>query len=181
MADSSAGAAAFDPALARDAFRVAMRQVASTVNVVTVLDEAGNRHGMTATAMCSVSFDPPSLLVCVNRSTSTYSMLGLHRGFCVNILAAEQEHVARAFATSGNHRERFKMGDWKEGWQGLPSLSGCRASIFCSIDAVVPTGTHVVIVGVVREVLNGGKGQPLIYLDGKFGLWGPDPVGHLTL
>jgi flavin reductase (DIM6/NTAB) family NADH-FMN oxidoreductase RutF len=151
-----------------DAFRLAMRRVAATVNIVTTADPNGVWAGITATAMNSVSFDPPSLLVCVNRSASLHAALVARQLFCVNVLSAEQADIAARFAVAEDRALRFQHGDWREGRLGLPYLRGCCASLFCEVANLVEFGTHTVIIGIVVETIAAEGRQPLVYLDGCY-------------
>src|SRR5690242_10527487 len=80
------------------AFKAAMRRLAATVTVLSTTAENGRRHGMTATAVTSVSADPPAVLACVNRSAALHAQLGLGRRLCINLLHCSQQRLSEVFA-----------------------------------------------------------------------------------
>ena len=148
-------------------FRSAMRMLATTVSVVTTADE-GIWYGMTATAVTSLCADPCALLVCINQATSSHGAVAYTRQFCVNLLEARQEPVARAFAGQLNGQSRFDVGSWSADPKGLPYLEGAQASIFCDVDQSVAYRTHTIFVGRVRDVRHHLVRSPLIYHDGQY-------------
>jgi flavin reductase len=103
-----------------DAFRTAMRHVAATVYAVTT-GHGGGRYGILATAVSSLSFEPPSLLVCVNRSASLHAPLASAEVFCVNVLGLGNRDVAEHFMRP-LPIDRFAVGEWEES-HGVPVLS----------------------------------------------------------
>jgi len=155
-----------DPALG-DAFRQAMRRVAATVNVISICVD-GKPMGITATAVSSVSMDPPSLLVCINQAASLHAPMGDMSHFCVNVLHGSQEEVARLFADRARHALRFASGGWEEDGDGPPRLHDAQATILCRRIDSHSFGTHSIFIGVVEEVQVRGDIDPLVYLDGAF-------------
>lgn len=149
-----------------DVFRDAMRCMASTVSLVTAHDERG-RHGMAASAVISVSVDPPSLLVAVNQGASIHSVIRATRRFCVSVLACEQVNLVRAFSSSALRSERFADDAWAADPDGLPYLPAAQCALACAVDAELDYGTHTLFVGQVRRVLSGPKRSPLIWFDGS--------------
>lgn len=148
-------------------FRNAMRRLTSAVTVISTAFE-GHRCGMTATAVTSVSTDPPSLLVCINRASTIHDpMIGSGR-FCVNILQAHQIGIAEAFSGAQKGEDRFSAGAWSTDPFGIPHLAEAQANIFCGVDAVNAYGTHSVIIGKVQGVLVQGNIAPLLYQDGRY-------------
>ena len=105
------------PRALRDNFRAAMRRFTATVSVISCCLD-GRRHGMTATAVTSVSLDPPSLLVCVNRNGRLFGMLERSPRFCVNVLHAAQSAVSQTFAQP-HSAERFAQGEWEDDAFGI--------------------------------------------------------------
>lgn len=150
-----------------DAYRLAMRRVASTVNVITICVD-GHPMGITATAMSSLAMDPPSLLICINRSSSLHGSMTDVEHFRVNVLQCEQKHLSHMFANSSMRELRFASG-----WQfeeGLPPrLLDAQASILCRRIDHHEFGTHSIFIGVVEDVIVRPDVQPLVYLDGRYG------------
>lgn len=150
----------------RPAFRQAMRRVASTVNVITLCVD-GVPMGITATAMSSISMDPPSLLICINRMAAVHGSLGGVDHFRVNVLHREQEHLARMFADSSQADLRFASG-WDVDGNGPPRLGDAQASILCRRIDHHQFGTHSIFIGVVEDVMVRDEVDPLVYLDGAY-------------
>jgi flavin reductase len=148
-------------------FRKAMRRLTSAVTVITTCHESC-RYGMTATAVTSVSADPPSLLICINRSSSVHDPLIGSGRFCVNILLAEQTDIAAAFSGGVPQEMRFSQGSWAADETGVPFLHDAQANIFCEADAISSYGTHSIIVGKVADVLVHDRVTPLLYQNGRY-------------
>jgi flavin reductase len=148
-------------------FRQAMRRLTSTVTVITACHE-DRRYGMTATAVTSVTADPPSRLICVNRSASLHEPLIRSGRFCVNVLLAEQTDIATAFSGGRPQEARFAEGHWNADDFGVPFLRDAQANIFCDADAMSSYGTHSIIIGKVSDILIHGRITPLLYQDGKY-------------
>lgn len=142
-----------------DAFRDALSRFASGVTVVTVANE-GKLHGMTASSFASVSLDPPRVVVCLDKSSRTRALLA--DTFAVNILSADQEDAARAFAGSGE--KPFGKMSHELGISGAPLLHGCIAWVECETSSIVDGGDHDMIIGNVIGC-RVEQGQPLLYFD----------------
>jgi len=161
-----------DEDLLRD-FKLAMRRLAATISLVTTVDEAGELHGMAATALASVSTDPPSLLICVNRQASLHEPLSAVQRFCVNLLHREHASIVGIFSDPQHRARRFEGPDWYPGRDGLPALKGAQASIFCTLDKAIPYGSHSICIGLVNEVACRREIEPLIYSNATFRSVGP--------
>ena len=146
--------------------RAAMRRLVSGVAVITTHD-GGEPHGMTATSVSSLSFEPPSLLICINRSASMHDIVEASGRFCVNLLSRDQEAVGMRFAQKPDGPSRFEAVGWTS-VHGLPRLAGVQASIFCTKAADLRFGTHTIFVGTVDDVDVGAEIDPLTYVDGRF-------------
>jgi flavin reductase len=153
-----------------DAFKLAMRRVASTVNVITIC-VGGEPMGITATAMSSISLDPPSLLVCINRSASMHGSMEDVAHFSVNVLHRDQEEVAQIFADRRHKALRFADG-WSVDCERPPRLLNAQASFLCRRIDHHRFGTHSIFIGQVEEVAMRGDVHPLVYLDGRYGAAG---------
>jgi len=148
----------------RAAFIGAMRAVASSVTVVTT-DGATGRHGATVSAFCSVSADPPSVLVCLKADSRIARSVAANGAFCVNVLPRARADVANRFAGCDDHRvaDRFDGIDC-EG--DLPAIDGATAFL-CELTERLDSGTHAVLVGRVTRV-RPGTPEPLTYLNGAY-------------
>ena len=166
-----AGAAWGEPGAAahrcRDDFRLAMRGVAATVNIVTLLAD-GQPMGMTATAMSSVSMEPPSLLVCINSCLTMHAPMEGVTHFCVNVLNGAHEELARMFADPASKAARFKTG-WLIDGRRPPRLADAQAAMLCRRIDHHRFGTHSIFIGQVEEVIVRPDARPLIYCDGAYG------------
>ena len=148
-----------------------MRQLAAGVTLVTTQHE-GRRAGLTATAVCSLSAEPPQLLACINRQAETYRIVQTSGAFAVNVLASHQQPLAEAFAGTvgiyGDHR--FDLADWSTLRTGSPVLLPCLATFDCRLVEAVPAATHSIFIGRVEEVALELDLQPLVYAGGDYGL-----------
>ncbi|HEX5182480.1 MAG TPA: flavin reductase family protein [Allosphingosinicella sp.] len=148
-------------------FRRAMRRVASTVNVITIC-VGGVPMGITATAMSSISLDPPSLLVCINRTSSMHGSMEDVSHFRVNVLHCDQEEMARMFADRRHQALRFSEG-WTVDCERPPRLVDAQASLLCRRIDHHRFGTHSIFIGQVEEVILREEVAPLVYLNGSYG------------
>ena len=148
-------------------FRDAMRRVAATVNIVTT-EADGVPMGMTATAVSSLSAEPPSLLVCVNQTASMHDSLALASHFCVNVLHHDQLEISRVFSDSTLRDIRFSSGGWQRHDDGTPFLPDAQASLLCERSQLIAFETHSICIGRVTDVRVRSDVNPLIYLNGRF-------------
>lgn len=162
-------------------FKRAMRRLASTVTIISTADVNGNRYGMTATAVNSVSTDPPSLLICVNHNANIHAPLAGRGVFCVNVLTTEHEDLVSAFSGRLTGSERFTVGDWRDDGRGIPYLEDAQCNLVCDVDTVVPSGTHSIIVGRVTAVRVAEGIAPLIYADGRLAASQSLTAGHVRV
>ena len=150
-----------------DMFRQAMRRVASTVNVITICP-GGEPMGITATAMSSLAMDPPSLLVCINKTAALHASMEDVSHFCVNVLHRDQEEMARMFADRRQHALRFTSG-WEVDCARPPRLIDAQAAILCRRTDHHRFATHSIFIGVVEAVSVRDEFAPLVYLNGSYG------------
>lgn len=150
-------------------FKHGMRQLAASVNIITVMHD-GVRDGLTATAVCSIAAEPPHLLVCVNASAGAHGPIHRSGAFCLNVLARDQEAIARRFAgMDGSQRtERFALGEWAALSTGAPVLKDALANFDCIVVREIEAATHTIFIGRVLAVRSDPHGEPLIYGDGRF-------------
>lgn len=150
-----------------DAFRQAMRKVPSAVTIVTAEHE-GRRRGLTATAVCSVSADPPQVLACVSKGGRAHACIEQARTFGINYLAESQEPIAVAFSNSAEDPDaRFEADDWARGAEGVPLLQNALVSFACRVAQSIDCGTHTVFIGEILEARHQGH-RSLLYKSGKF-------------
>lgn len=154
-------------------FRKIWRGFGSTIALVAT-EHQGHRHAMLATAVTSVSMDPPSVLVCVNRAASAHASLSQRGAFSLGLLPAEAHELGRHLAGASS-AERFSRGAWGtvaaggEAIDGLPYVEDAQATLFCTIDATLDYGTHTIFVARVEHMTEAGPSDPLLYCEGQYG------------
>lgn len=152
-------------------FRAAMRRFSAACTIVTTAAN-GDRAGFTATAVCSLTAEPASLLVCINRSTYAHGLIERAGALSVNVLAREHEQIARRFAgmvPGAAPETRFEEGHWMEGEIGMPVLADAMAIFECEVRETLLASTHsIFICEVVAVTIPEGSDEPLIYFDGRF-------------
>ncbi len=150
-------------AVGQAAYRDAMARLGAAVNVVTSDGPAG-RCGFTASSVCSVTDDPPTLLVCLNRTSANNARFKRNGVLCVNVLAAHHEALSSAFAGAPDQATRFAGGRWTTLATGAPVLDDARVAFDCRIAQVTEVGTHSVLFCEVEAIRTGDDGEALIYL-----------------
>lgn len=155
--------------MTNDEFRAAMSHQAGAVAIITV-GETGARTGLTATAVASVSDDPPMLLVCVNKSASAHEPICVTRAFGVNFLSETQSDIAACFSgqTGLRGEARFGAGDWLTATTGAPILQDAAASLDCEVVQQIDAATHSVFIGAVKSAAHTLDAPPLIYFRSRF-------------
>ncbi|MGH7700878.1 MAG: flavin reductase family protein [Gemmatimonadales bacterium] len=146
-------------------FRQLLGRFATGVTVLTTRTPDGRPIGMTASAVASVSLDPPLLLVCVDRRHDMHGALQTATHFALNVLAADQEALSRRFAADAV--DRFDGVGYVESKRGLPLLDGVVATIECEKQTAVPGGDHTVFVGLVTGGAVTDR-RPLLYYRGGY-------------
>lgn len=155
-----------------DAFKNGMRHLGSAVSLVTTGTGEGDWQGLTASAVCSLSAEPPRLLACINKSAGPHDAIVETRNMCINVLAAQHAEIASIFASTKDTERRFKTGSWSSGKSGAPVLSDCLVAFECRVSDVVDKGTHSVVFGDVVAVHAHTEQAPMIYYNANFGSFG---------
>jgi flavin reductase (DIM6/NTAB) family NADH-FMN oxidoreductase RutF/nitroreductase len=153
-----------DALVSGDRFKSLMRNIASSVAVITT-NQFERPHGMTATAICSVSADPATILIVVNRSTRSHPIISAAKAFTINILADHQHAIGRRFASK--HDDPFDGIKYRAGLNGSPIIDGVAAHIACVTVSEIEVETHTIFVG---RVVGGdvSKAPPLLYHEGAY-------------
>lgn len=153
----------------REAFVQAMRGAVTGVNVVATDGPIG-RFGLTVSAFCSVSADPPTVLVCINRQSPLRAAIMANQRFSVNVLSAEQRPLAETFAGLSKHHRPYEFDPqlWEEGASGSPVLTDAVANFDCTLELAIPSGSHAIFFGRVIAV-NRRPATPLIYTNRTYG------------
>jgi flavin reductase (DIM6/NTAB) family NADH-FMN oxidoreductase RutF len=148
--------------------RQAMRRLAASVVVVTAR-YGGTRYAMAASAVTSLSMDPPSILICVNKTASIYPVLAAGNDFCINVLSGSHQELSAACSGALKGEDRFTIGEWRtDPDTDTPFLGDAQASLICAVDGTHHYGTHGIFIGKVKRVHLHGDVYPLIYIDGRY-------------
>jgi flavin reductase (DIM6/NTAB) family NADH-FMN oxidoreductase RutF len=151
--------------ISKDEFRAALGRFASGVTAVTARDADGRLHGITVSAFCSVSLDPPLILICIDKNTGSHRALTQTDSFVVNILSEDQQYVSDRFASY--LPDKFETLEYSLGFDDLPVLEGALANLECRLVSSHDNGDHTIFVGQIeRATINDGK--PIIYFHGNY-------------
>jgi flavin reductase (DIM6/NTAB) family NADH-FMN oxidoreductase RutF len=150
-------------------YRALMREVSGAVTIVAA-GAGSDRSGLTATAVCSVSDQPPTLLVCLNRGSQTLEVIRRTGSFTVNVLAGTMTALAEQFAgrTGSAGGDKFSVGEWSVLCTGAPALSASLATLDCNVAEVTEVATHAIVFGHVVAGTRGPGGPALLYARGGY-------------
>jgi flavin reductase (DIM6/NTAB) family NADH-FMN oxidoreductase RutF len=151
--------------ISKEDFRGALSRFASGITVVTSVDDAGRLHGMTVSAFCSVSLEPPLILICISKDTGSHDSIAKIKKFAVNILREDQAELSERF--SAPVEDKFGSTEYHESPDGLPLLNGALANLECRLVHSYDGGDHTVYVGEVENAAMFG-GQPLLHFRGDY-------------
>jgi flavin reductase len=145
-----------------------MRRLCAGVSLITTSHE-GTPYGLIVTSATALTGEPPTLLVCVNKQTSSHDPLIKAGIFCVNLLTEHDENVAGQFSSSARRHERFQDANWTTLVTGAPVYRGALATFDCAVDRIIPYETHSIVIGAIKAVhLTDDKADPLLYLGGRY-------------
>lgn len=153
------------------AMKLGMRRLASGVCILSAQTAEGEMFAMTVSSVTSVSDNPASLLVCINKLVSQHSYLSTPgTRFAINALNSNQQDLSNLCAGREQGRDRFSLGSWQQDEYSVPYLTDAQAVFFCEADKVMEYGTHHIVVGKIHQVLVGEDDvNPLLYVDGGYG------------
>lgn len=143
-------------------FRNGMSRLGASVNVTSTVS-GDKRYGFTASAVCSVSDTPATLLVCINRASSCFHAFENARHFCVNTLMPGQEDISNLFGGKTLMEDRFALGEWREGLTGVPVLANASVSFECELTNAVDEATHRILFGRVINIRENEEQATLLY------------------
>jgi len=160
-----------------ESFRLGMRRLAASVTILTTAGPDVGRAGMTATAVSSVTADPPTLMCCVNRNNATRHAIAAAGCVAVNLLSSSDHELASRFATAMPPEERFRAGSWTTLATGAPALETAAGVFDCLIGHSIEIGSHTVFFGEVQAVqVRDQHVRPLLYAHGGYGSFAGAPV-----
>ncbi|HZE51898.1 MAG TPA: flavin reductase family protein [Bradyrhizobium sp.] len=150
-------------------FRSAMRHLAGGVSVITA-GRGKDITGMTVTSVSSLSVDPPTLIVCINRDSSSWPLLKRHGVFGVNILTADQLDIAERFTGKDGLKgaDRFTGAEWMTRMSGVPLLVGALAVVDCEAEEIVERHSHAIVIGRVLDMQISTRTAALAYWQGQY-------------
>lgn len=158
--------------LSSEQFRNALSRLGAAVNVVTTDGPAG-RHGMTASAVCSVTDTPPTVLVCMNRKSGKHQLFRDNGVLCINVLSGHHQALSGRFATPEQADTRFDHDQWTTLSTGAPVLVDASASLDCRISEIAEVGTHSVFFCEVVAVSTSERPGGLVWFDRTYHMLGP--------
>jgi flavin reductase (DIM6/NTAB) family NADH-FMN oxidoreductase RutF len=148
-----------------DEFRSALGRFASGITVVTAKNAGGRFFGITVSAFCSVSLEPPLILVCIDKNTGSHHAIEETRAFVVNILREDQAHLSDRFAAF--LPDKFDSVNFRLGLDGLPVLEDVLANLECRLKYSHDGGDHTIFVGEIERA-NVNDGNPLLHWRGNY-------------
>ena len=150
----------------QDNFRLAMRRYIYSVSIMSNKDNADNPNAITVSSVTSISMDPPSLLICINKSSRIHNSIELGSKFCINLLNNEQEDLSNICSDEDMYDQRFKDENWN--LDGIPFLKNAQANIFCKVDKLTSYHTHTIVIGLVEDANYADEISTLTYVDGEY-------------
>lgn len=155
--------------ISADAFRGVMRTLVGGVSVLTV-GRGQDISGMTVTSVTSLAVDPATVIVSVNRASSSWPLLARYRIFGISIPGADQLDVAETFAgkTGAKGADRFRGAEWDIGVTGVPLLRGAASTLDCEVEELIERHSHTIVIGRVRDARVAEYVSALAYWDGRY-------------
>jgi flavin reductase (DIM6/NTAB) family NADH-FMN oxidoreductase RutF len=151
--------------ISKDEFRAALGRFPSGVTVVTTIDSENRLHGITVSAFCSVSLEPPLILVCIDKEAGSHHAFEQSKAFVVNILREDQQFLSDRFASQ--MPDKFENVKYRAGIERLPVLEDVLVNLECRLVNAHDSGDHTIYIGeIVVATVNDGK--PLVYFRGEY-------------
>jgi flavin reductase (DIM6/NTAB) family NADH-FMN oxidoreductase RutF len=150
----------------QDNFRLAMRRYIYSVSIMSNKDDNGNLNAITVSSVTSISMDPPSLLICINKSSRIHNTLQVGSKFCINLLNKKQIELSNICSDEDSYEKRFRDEHWNI--KEIPFLSNAQANIFCKVDKLTSYHTHTIIIGLVEDANYAEEISTLTYVDGEY-------------
>ena len=152
--------------MSKEQFLIAMRFLASSVSVVSAKDSNEKLYAMTASSVTSLTVDPPSILVCVNKGASIHDVLLPGVDFCINILSKEQQDVSNLCSSKDSESLRYANDFWNT--DETPFLKDAQSNIFSQVDEVINYNSHSIVIAKVLAAQSADSFNGLIYADGGY-------------
>lgn len=150
----------------RDNFRLAMRKYVYSVSILSNLDSNSSPNAITVSSVTSISMDPPSILVCINKMSKIHESISVGSQFCINLLKKNHEELSNICSRTDHKELRFIDKNWN--LDSLPFIKNAQANIFCHVDKIYPYHTHSIVIGIVDDVSYLDGIATLTYVDGQY-------------
>ena len=150
----------------QDNFRLAMRRYIYSVSIMSNKDNADNPNAITVSSVTSISMNPPSLLICINKSSRIHDTIELGSKFCINLLNSNQQNLSNICSDEEMYDQRFKDKNWN--LDDIPFLQNAQANIFCKVDKLTSYHTHTIVVGLVEDANYADEISTLTYVNGEY-------------
>lgn len=150
----------------QDNFRKAMRNYVYSVSILSNVSENKEYHAITVSSVTSVSIDPPSILVCINKTAGIHDSIKLGSKYCINLLTKDHEELSNTCSSYEEEKNRFASDVWDI--SKIPFIKDAQANIFCEVDQLIEYHTHTIVIGKVIEATNKDIINTLTYVDGSY-------------
>jgi flavin reductase (DIM6/NTAB) family NADH-FMN oxidoreductase RutF len=147
-------------------FKIAMRKYAYSVSIVSNTSNEGINNAITISSFTSISVDPPSVLMCINKSSSIHKTLIIDSSFCINLLNEKQKEIAELCANPNKSDERFNNKKWTK--SNPPKLLEALVHLTCRVDKIIDYETHSIVIGIVKESTTSKHNNALMYKNQRF-------------
>ena len=150
----------------QDNFRLAMRKYIYSVSIMSNRDSNDNPNAITVSSVTSISMEPPSILICINKSSKIHDSIVSGSKFCINLLTKDQHELSNICSDDQKHDQRFVDQNWN--LDNLPFLENAQANIFCKVDKLSSYHTHTIVIGLVEDANFADTISTLTYVDGDY-------------
>ena len=150
----------------QDNFRLAMRKYIYSVSIMSNRDSNDNPNAITVSSVTSISMEPPSILICINKSSKIHDSIVSGSKFCINLLTKDQHELSNICSDDQKHDQRFVDQNWN--LDNLPFLENAQANIFCKVDKLSSYHTHTIVIGLVEDANFAETISTLTYVDGNY-------------
>ena len=147
-------------------FKIGMRKYIYSVSVISNTQSNGRKNAITVSSVTSISINPPSIIVCINKKSSIHESLILDSKFCINLVNEEQQDIAEVCSDPNRINERFKNIEWIG--DKPPIMKNALVNIICKVDKIVEYKTHSIVIGLVQKIKNSEHKNPLMYQEGVY-------------
>ena len=152
--------------MSKEQFLIAMRFLAASVSVISTKDSSGKPYAMTASSVTSLTIDPPSILVCVNKEASIHDALTQGENLCINILQKHQQEISNLCSSKKLESQRFDNDFWDT--THIPFVKNAQSNIFCKVEETIAYHTHKIVIAIVDSSQSENQFNTLMYADGGY-------------